>query len=178
MSTTAITEYKNKARPESKVCANCSAPEGSDRASKFSACARCGLAVYCSKDCQRAHWKANHKQRCITKADRARQHQELSEDHRGTSTALSVAEKCAICLELLAEESSRTLPCAHVFHGTCVSELRKFGVQQACPLCRTPLPPGPGKIFEEATRRFLVIQQLVDRGNASWSALPVSTQEE
>jgi len=65
MSTTAITEYKNKAGPGSKVCDNCSAPEGSDCASKLSACGRCGLVVYCSKDCQRAHWKVNHKQRCI-----------------------------------------------------------------------------------------------------------------
>ena len=59
------TEYKNKAGPGSKVCDNCSAPEGSDCASKLSACGRCGLVVYCSKDCQRAHWKVNHKQRCI-----------------------------------------------------------------------------------------------------------------
>ncbi|KAL1500014.1 hypothetical protein AB1Y20_012691 [Prymnesium parvum] len=29
-----------------------------------SACGRCGLAVYCGPDCQRAHWKSSHKYFC------------------------------------------------------------------------------------------------------------------
>ena len=57
--------------PVALVCGNCLAPQGSTSAPKLSACARCGLVSYCSKDCQRAHWKVNHKQFCVTKADRA-----------------------------------------------------------------------------------------------------------
>jgi len=53
-----------------------------------------------------------------------------------------------------------------------VSELRKFGVQQVCPLCRDPLPPGPEKVYEDATRRYMLISRLVDTGSASWSTLP------
>jgi len=87
-------------------------------------------------------------------------------------------EKCSICLDPLKESSAVTLPCTHVFHATCVAELRKFGIQQACPLCRIPLPPGPERALEEATRRFVVVSQLVERGRASWSTLPEWAQQE
>jgi len=161
-----------------KVCGACGMLEGSDNLSKLLACARCGLVVYCSKGCQRAHWKANHKQRCITKADRARQQQKPSEAHRDASAAASAMETCVICLELVLEEFSCTLPCGHVFHGTCVSELRKFGVEQACPLCRTPLPLGPEKIFEEATWHYVAACQMIKRSRASWSTFPAFVQRE
>ena len=52
-----------------KTCAYCLAPQSND--TKVSDCSRCGLVAYCSKDCQRTHWKANHKSFCIPKADRA-----------------------------------------------------------------------------------------------------------
>ena len=86
--------------------------------------------------------------------------------------------ECSICLNSLTDASATTLPCDHKFHRTCVDELRKFGVKQTCPLCRTPLPPGPEKVFEEATLRFMVICRLVESGGGSWSALPASAQEE
>jgi hypothetical protein len=59
-----------------------------------------------------------------------------------------------------------------------VAELRKFKLKQACPLCRTPLPPGPDKLFEEATLRYLVVNQRVKRGKASWGALTKDEQRE
>ena len=166
---------KKNFTPNAKVCGNCFVPDGTDGAPKLSACARCGLVVYCSRDCQRPHWKANHKQHCIAKADRAPQIENPSE---ADSSAASTEEKCAICQDMLTGSSSTTLPCTHVFHGTCVAELRKFGVEQACPLCRIPLPPGNEKLNEEATRRFVVILHLVECGYATWSALPTSAQHE
>ena len=173
------TEKKDKknSNPNGKVCGNCSTGEGNESAPKLSACARCSLVYYCSKECQRAHWKANHKLRCISKADRARQ-QDPREAHKDASAAASVMEKCAICLELLSKESACALPCAHVFHGKCVSELRKFGVEQACPLCRTLLPPGPEKVFEESSRRYVLILRQIETDRASWSALSASAQRE
>jgi hypothetical protein len=65
-----------------------------------------------------------------------------------------------------------------VFHAACVAELRKFKLKQACPLCRTPLPPGPDKLHEEATLRYLVFKRRVERGNASWGALTKDEQRE
>jgi len=125
-----ITRHQRKSNPSSKYCSNCTAREGSVSASKLSACVRCGLVVYCSRDCQKAHWKSEHKQHCISKIDRAPWRQESS---------AAAGEECSICLELMTDASSITLPCSHTFHGTCVAELRKFGMQQLCPLCRKVL---------------------------------------
>ena len=137
------------------------------------------MVLYCSKDCQRAHWKANHKQYCVAKANRAPQSQNSSGSHEtADSNAASKWEKCAICQDALSDVSACILPCTHVYHASCVAELRKFGVKQACPLCRTPLPPGPEKVFDEATRRYMVLSQLVERGYESWSDLPASSQRE
>jgi len=85
---------------------------------------------------------------------------------------------CSICLEPLTDSSAKILSCNHAFHGTCVAELRKFGVNQTCPLCRTVLPLGPEKIFDEVTRRFMVVHRLVERGSATWSTLPAWAQKE
>ena len=160
-----------------RACSNCLASEGSAGAPKLSACSRCGLVAYCSRDFQRAHWKANHKQHCVAKADRTPQPQN-TDSKDSISNAARAGEKCIICMDLLGAASACTLPCTHVFHGACVAGLRKFGVQQVCPLCRIPLPPGPEKVFEEATRRYYIVSQLVERGYASWSALPASAQLE
>jgi hypothetical protein len=129
-------------------------------------------------DC-RTHWKANHKQNCIAQADRAPQlHEPAGDGKEAASRAAAAGGECIICLNPLTEASACTLPCAHVFHAACVAEMRKFGVQQACPLCRAPLPPGPERLIEDATRRYLVVQQRVARGEASWSALPAAAHQE
>jgi len=39
-----------------KVCSNCS-KVGSGDEKNFSKCAFCELTRYCSRDCQKAHWK-------------------------------------------------------------------------------------------------------------------------
>jgi len=170
---------KKSAAPEDRICSNCSAREGSASASKLSACARCGLVMYCSRDCQRAHWKANHKQYCIAKADRAPQQQSPLDAHTKPAPGKAAeGGNCAICQDLLSEASATTLPCNHVFHKTCVAELRNIGVNEVCPLCRRPLPPGPEKVFDEAARRFVAVHELVVRGKATWSTLPERAQLE
>lgn len=100
-----------------------------------------------------------------------------------TDTAASKAaaddrEECSICLSSLADVAAMNLECAHKFHFDCVTKLRKFGVEQSFPLCRAPLPAGPEKFFEEATRRFIVFERKVARVEASWFNLPQSAQRE
>lgn len=42
-----------------ELCENCQIREGLKR------CARCKLACYCSRECQKKHWKAGHKTNCV-----------------------------------------------------------------------------------------------------------------
>jgi len=165
---------------DSKVCGNCFKSAGSAGAPKLSACSRCGLVAYCNRECQRAHWKANHKQRCIAKADRVPEHPQRADGSKDAASKSAAASgiECAICLDPLTDASATTLPCDHKFHSTCVNELRKFGVMQVCPLCRTPLSPGPEKTYEEAARRYITVQRLVERGYASWDSLPAPAQQD
>jgi len=165
-----------------KICGNCSAPKGSVSAPKLSACSRCGLVVYCSRDCQRAHWKANHREHCIAKAERASMLQNSVEVDEGASSSTGdtaiTTEKCAICHDFMAEVSARALPCTHVFHESCVTASRKYGVQETCPLCHVPLLSELLELNEKAARKLMVVNQLVERGDASWSRLPDWAQQE
>merc|ERR1712096_261091 len=45
------------------VCFGCGMPEGTN-GMKLHHCAGCAAAVYCSKECQKKHWKAGHKLDC------------------------------------------------------------------------------------------------------------------
>ena len=47
---------------------NCHHPDGRVERSKMFSCTRCGVANYCSVECQRADWK-EHKEFCDTSAE-------------------------------------------------------------------------------------------------------------
>jgi len=175
-----VKKDKKVSAANGNVCGNCLVPENSSENLKLSACSRCGLVAYCSKDCQRAHWKASHKQYCVAKADRVPQQSNSTGSAKGlvAPNDANAGDKCAICLDVLLKEPASTLDCAHSFHSSCVAELKNSGVNQVCPLCRIPLQPGPEQLFEEATRRYMVVDRLVERGGASWSALPPAAQLE
>uniref|UniRef100_A0A7S4FNL6 MYND-type domain-containing protein n=1 Tax=Eutreptiella gymnastica TaxID=73025 RepID=A0A7S4FNL6_9EUGL len=46
-----------------RQCAHCHQDE-LETGGKYKQCARCRAVSYCSKECQRAHWKAGHKAEC------------------------------------------------------------------------------------------------------------------
>ena len=64
--------------------------------------------------------------------------------------------------------SNMTLPCVSSIHGECAQALRCFGVQQACPLFRAELPPGPDKRFAEATDRYLALERRQQMRGQPW----------
>merc|ERR550539_1185057 len=76
---------------------------------------------------------------------------------------------CAICLE--SPQKPVKLPCSHEFCLNCVDALLSRGLQQLCPLCRRPLPPGPEKLREQADRLYIQVARQISRGNLSWSTL-------
>jgi hypothetical protein len=71
---------------------------------------------------------------------------------------------CAICQEALSESPSNQLPCSHVYHVTCVEKLRSYAIKQVCPTCRVDLPPGPEQMWEEAARRWVVLDRRYGQG--------------
>ena len=46
----------------SRHCASCHASEDETKLMK---CARCQMKWYCSRECQKAHWKKGHKLYCV-----------------------------------------------------------------------------------------------------------------
>mmetsp|Transcript_89488 Transcript_89488/g.178862 ORF Transcript_89488/g.178862 Transcript_89488/m.178862 type:complete len:363 (-) Transcript_89488:213-1301(-) len=158
---------KKGAAPEDRSCANCNAAESND--TNLSACSRCGLVLYCSKDCQRAHWKPSHKQHCVAKIDRTLptpEAQALSSEARKAALAAAEGEECAICLEALLASTSAvtTLPCKHVFHAACIEGLRKFGINKSvCPMCRGELPPGLMQACDGAIRHYFALRDRLQR---------------
>eukprot|EP00613_Pedinella_sp_CCMP2098_P075506 CAMPEP_0171955680 /NCGR_PEP_ID=MMETSP0993-20121228/114743_1 /TAXON_ID=483369 /ORGANISM="non described non described, Strain CCMP2098" /LENGTH=98 /DNA_ID=CAMNT_0012602011 /DNA_START=33 /DNA_END=326 /DNA_ORIENTATION=+ len=56
--------------------------------------------------------------------------------------------------------------------------MRKFTQNQACPVCRADLPPGPERAFDEAIRRYLVIERRLTREGRSWATLSKEVRDE
>ena len=129
-------------------CANCFAAEGSVQGVPVhNACARCLITFYCSKKCQKEHWKkGGHKEHCVKREDRSAGGIQKDnsggggsgEGGGGANEDFGAVEEpeCAICLEPLSQSPSQVLPCSHVYHRECVEQLRSFGVNEACPMCR------------------------------------------
>jgi len=163
-----MSQIKKAADPNIKACANC------EKHGANLKCAKCKNANYCSKACQKQHWKNGHRELCFTPEERRPQtwtsrgsntlRKPLGENNEGGNIG-----ECPVCMECLpGGDPICTLPCKHVFHQECVENLRKHGVQQVCPLCRAELPVDPEEIFKEATRLRSVIAREVgfDLGNS------------
>ena len=119
-------------------CSNCAASLGAD-GSALKKCSKCKLVLYCSQACQLQHWRdGGHKRFCLTPEERAKPSPAvLTEDPAPKKNS----RKCAICSDELIPGNQIAIPCGHSFHKQCLTSLRDFGVSQACPLCRAPLPP-------------------------------------
>jgi hypothetical protein len=134
-----------------RTCSFCESTEDSEH--KLQACSRCKLVAYCSKACQVAHWKNGHRQACVLVEDRKPPQQKQSKNE----TQVTIEKPCilcVICLEPLKSSEVCTLPCSHMFHTRCVSNLRSQAASQVCPLCRTDLPPGPEQAYTECIKLY------------------------
>jgi tetratricopeptide (TPR) repeat protein len=161
-------------------CGYCGMAESQSK-TPFKACSRCKLVRYCSVECQAAHWKRkvdSHKDSCYAPSERTpgavaaaaaaaamvsvASVDSLTASLKGTSigshnnnnNSKHNVKECGICLELLLEADSETLPsCAHQFHKKCIETLKRYShsLEQVCPLCRTPLSKNTAEgLFQEA----------------------------
>jgi len=85
--------------PNIKVCNNCSVAEGTDDASKRSVCSRDRITIYRSKECQRAHRIAGHKQYCVANDDRALQQRGMLQNDKIAQQRSKIAEKGRIVVQ-------------------------------------------------------------------------------
>eukprot|EP00613_Pedinella_sp_CCMP2098_P031233 CAMPEP_0171721736 /NCGR_PEP_ID=MMETSP0991-20121206/22563_1 /TAXON_ID=483369 /ORGANISM="non described non described, Strain CCMP2098" /LENGTH=452 /DNA_ID=CAMNT_0012313715 /DNA_START=172 /DNA_END=1530 /DNA_ORIENTATION=+ len=126
-------------------CANCTATKSETGQPLSQKCARCKIVAYCSRECQMQHWKrGGHKKWCLTPKERSVQSAlAKKEDHEATSGLHCGTANCPVCLEpiMLGDTDLLvTLACSHVYHISCIEELRSNALQQVCPLCRADLP--------------------------------------
>jgi tetratricopeptide (TPR) repeat protein len=109
-----------------KTATECDHCGGQDPASS---CGRCGGAKYCSKECQRAHWKGGHNLVCVS-----------PEKRQPAPLPKEEGDECAICLHPFQTNTICTLMCDHSFHVDCLKKMIGKG-GSTCPLCRAALPP-------------------------------------
>ena len=167
------------AAEEALTCANCGTAEV-----KFS-CARCKVAHYCSRTCQKHHWKGGgHKKSCVAQVVEQAVAQKES---NSTPQPLDYEKICAICHKELvpsddassSSESLCALPCTHRFHEACVEKLREAGVQQQpCPMCRAQTPPSAQKTFEDGFAMYYLIKKSLEKiEDSPWPPLTKEQQE-
>ena len=170
-----------------KDCANCGAPDGTVPGQyTHKSCSRCKVTFYCNRACQSAHWKTGgHKQHCLTPEQRSLAAQERAaasiaeeENKRRDLNAAQEEKGCSICLDSLSSGTKQTLPCSHIFHVACVERLRSFGIQQACPLCRSELPPGLKQVFHTVVCRWIVLgRRLCDVQDIVCPFIPLTSND-
>ena len=124
--------------------------------------------------CQKQHWKeGGHKQNCVAEEERsvekaaAMKSGGASGGRGGAAAAAEDHEEggiCAICQYPLSEEPCTKMPCSHVYHVACVEKLRSYDIKQVCPTCRVDLPPGPQQVWEEAARRWVLLDRRYGQG--------------
>ena len=70
---------------------------------------------------------------------------------------------CAICLERSIDPYE--LECKHTFCRDCINQYKKHGVNDVCPFCRSPLPPGIEEIIDQCHKMSARIQRYEFEGN-------------
>jgi hypothetical protein len=65
-----VSVTKEEDETQKRVCASCGTKEKKEETALLT-CGRCMAALYCDRDCQRIHWKQEHKSECVAKTSSA-----------------------------------------------------------------------------------------------------------
>lgn len=134
----------------SRECITCDAKDCSNRNPMYK-CSRCHTVYYCSKDCQRKHWKG-HKHDCVPieemRASTARLDETMPENTIPQFQKGDVVQ-CGICLQNASLANPVVLPtCQHAFCYLCIKKWRHretmsrpSGEKLCCPCCSVEIPP-------------------------------------
>lgn len=108
-------------------CETCGKPNPPKR------CSRCHLTFYCSVDCQRQHWRVEHKGDCRpidgmrSQMDGFKNKEWLLPDSAATAAVVPVNTACAICLEDPIPSEPVVLPkCNHAFCFSCIQTWQSY----------------------------------------------------
>ena len=98
-------------------------------------------------------------------------------DAEGKELSFGEHDDCTICLDALRHPIK--LPCGHWFCKECIEGLRQArSVQDLCPTCREPLPPGADQLFAKAWQIWRQVERKVERREQGWANLPANLQRE
>ena len=149
-------------------CGWCGARQGSIRdIKKHRPCGCCKLTYYCSKGCQRIHWKEGHKKNCLAPENRTVALMDQSVVKPKGST--NEASFCPICLESCEWDSQTLKCCKSKFHKACLDELRKY--ENKCPICRQSLPKSSEEMNKEAILLFTRLKFELEHSKKQWDQL-------
>ena len=120
-----------------EICRECITCDGGcGRTDPSNKCARCHLTYYCSKKCQKKHWK-EHREDCRDVNGMWR----LAFPTACTTPQEATNTDCAICLSETIV-NPLVLDCRHAFCFSCLSKYQertsKYRHRFQCPLCRNP----------------------------------------
>ncbi len=136
---------------QSEECSNCG------KITKLLSCARCRIQKYCSRGCQKQHWKAigGHKKFCVLKRERKK---DLPCDNFSSrADKVKSSNCCSICIDAISSAPySDTVvlqTCRHEFHVKCFQSFMESESNDRCPNCRVEIDIF--KVFEKRTVRTL-----------------------
>jgi len=160
---------------------------------KILTCARCSIAIYCSKECQIQHWKSDHKLFCkpiknknnnsciickLVLCCKECESEHIRKNHPEYYS--KPIDKCVICLENIKRNELFTSECYHQFHIKCIKEIQNS--TNKCPICRLDLSLDVDDIIikikelykkNKENNKFLInkliksINDLADRNNCN-----------
>ena len=68
---------------------------------KFRTCSRCDVTRYCSKDCQKKHWKEGHKKECVAKEEKKKEQEKRLNELLGLLRARSYTKYYQLSEEII-----------------------------------------------------------------------------